>query len=144
MLGPIVLTISLTQAASTVLLAAPVGPTPQAPAAAAQATPEQRWPPEGVSRAGAGATAPRVIKAAKPGYPAGAKRAKIQGTVTMEAVVKPDGTVGEVRVARSLDKVFGLDDEAVKTVKKWLFTPGKREGVAVPVLVDVDMTFTLR
>lgn len=144
MLGPIVLMISLTQAASTVLLAAPVGPTPQAPAAAVQATPEQPWPPAGVSRIGAGVTAPRPIKEVKPGYSAEARRAKIQGIVVMEAVVKPDGTVGEVRVTRSLDRVFGLDDEAVKTMKKWRFTPGKKDGVAVPVVVEVEMTFTLR
>jgi hypothetical protein len=29
-------------------------------------------------------------------------------------------------------------------VKQWQFTPGTKDGVAVPVLVDVEMTFTLR
>jgi TonB family protein len=69
---------------------------------------------------------------------------KIQGIVEIEAVIESDGTVGEVKVVRSLDAEFGLDEEAVKAVKKWLFKPGKKDGVAVPVLVNIEMTFTLR
>lgn len=61
----------------------------------------------------------------------------------MAVVVMPDGTVGNVEVTRSLDRVFGLDEEAVKTVKQWRFTPGTRNGVAVPVLVEIELTFTL-
>ena len=71
-------------------------------------------------------------------------KSKIEGIVEMEAVVLTDGTVGEVRVVRSLDKQFGLDDAAVEALKKWRFTPARREGIAVPVLVTVEMTFTLR
>jgi TonB family protein len=72
-------------------------------------------------------------------------RAKIQGIVTLEAVVMPDGTVGPVRVTRSLDSTFGLDQEAERTVRLWRFDPGKnRLGEAVPVLVEIEMTFTLR
>jgi len=52
----------------------------------------------------------------------------------LEAVVRTDGTVGEVRVVRSLDKKFGMDEEAVKTLKQWRCAPGKKDGVAVPVL----------
>jgi TonB family protein len=71
-------------------------------------------------------------------------RAKIQGVVTLEAVVQPDGSVGYVRVTRSLDQTFGLDQEAIKTVKKWRFAPGTKLGQPVPVLVEIEMTFTLR
>ena len=62
----------------------------------------------------------------------------------LEAVVQTDGTVGEVRVKRSLDRQFGLDDEAVATVKKWKFTAGTKDGVAVPALVEIEMTFSLK
>ena len=61
----------------------------------------------------------------------------------MEAVVQTDGTVGEVRVVRSLDQKFGLDDEAVKAVKQWRFVPGQKDGVAVPVVVEIEMTFNV-
>ena len=71
-------------------------------------------------------------------------RAKVQGTVLLEAVVLPDGTVGQVDVIRSLDSTFGLDQEAVKAAKKWRFRPGSRFGEPVAVLVTIELTFTLR
>ena len=116
----------------------------QPPASPAQTTAEKPWPPVGVFRpdAGSGVTPPRVVEGPKPHFLADAMRANVQGSLKMEAVVQTDGTVGEVRVVRSLDKEFGLDDEAVKTLKRWRFEPGKKDGVAVPVLVEVEMTFT--
>jgi protein TonB len=80
----------------------------------------------------------------RPHYTSDARRAGVNGAVKMEAVVQTDGTVAEVRVVRSLDKKFGLDEEAVKTLKQWRFEPGKKGGVAVPVLIEVEMTFTVR
>jgi TonB family protein len=70
-------------------------------------------------------------------------RAKVQGTIELEAVVLADGSVGEVRVVRSLDKRYGLDDEAVKVLKQLRFTAGGKDGIPVPVLIEVTMTFTI-
>jgi TonB family protein len=140
MLAPIVISALLAQAA-------PPPTTPPAQQAApvvesAQVTP---WPPAGVARLKtSGVQAPRLIKDVKPQYTGDAMRAKIQGVVKMEAVVETDGTVGEVRVTQSLDQELGLDDEAVKAVKKWRFEPGRKDGVVVPVLVEILMTFTRR
>jgi TonB family protein len=85
---------------------------------------------------------PRVAREVKPAYTADAIRARIEGVVRMEVVVNADGTVGDVRVAKSLDPL--LDLEAVKAMKQWMFKPGTRNGEAVPVLVEVEMSFTLR
>ena len=71
-------------------------------------------------------------------------RAKIQGTAVLDCVVKADGTVGECGVVRSLDSTFGLDQEAVKAARQWRFTPGRRLGQPVAVLVTIELTFTLR
>lgn len=98
----------------------------------------------GVYRLGSGITPPRLIREVKPNYTGEAMRAKIQGEVWMEAVVLPDGSVGDVSIIRSLDSAFGLDEEAIRTVKQWRFAPGMRLGKPVPVLVEVQMTFTLR
>ncbi len=98
----------------------------------------------GVYRPGNGVISPRLIYEVRPNYTSDAMRAKIQGIVTMEAVVMPDGSVGAVQITRSLDQTFGLDQEAIRTVKKWRFAPGTRQGQAVPVLVEIEMTFTLR
>ena len=71
-------------------------------------------------------------------------RAKVQGLVRLEGVVLPDGTVGDVRVIRSLDNVFGLDEEAIKAAKQFRFRPGTRQGQPVAVLVTFEIEFALR
>jgi len=98
----------------------------------------------GAYRPGAGIDLPEVLREIKPQYTADAMRAKIQGTVILECVVMPDGTVGQVSILKSLDPVFGLDQEAIKAAKQWRFRPGRRQGQPVPVLVSIELTFTLR
>ena len=91
-----------------------------------------------------GVTQPRVLTQVKPQYTSQAMVAKMQGVVMLEAVVLPDGTVGDVRILRSLDPVFGLDQQAIRAVKQWRFTPATRRGQPIPVLVTIELTFTLR
>jgi periplasmic protein TonB len=136
MVAPILLAILISGAPLNTTASVPEQQPP-----AAEEKPEEPWPPAGVFRSGPEVTTPKLIKETRPNLAAGAK---VQGTVILEAVVLTDGAVGEVRVVRSLDKQHGLDDEAVKTVKKWRFTPGKKDGIAVPVIVSVEMTFTRR
>lgn len=93
---------------------------------------------------GNGVNVPRLIREVKPGYTSDAMRARIQGTVRLQAIVAPDGSVSAARVVRSLDDRFGLDQEAVKTVKQWRFLPGTLAGRPVPVLIEIELTFTLR
>jgi protein TonB len=71
-------------------------------------------------------------------------RARIQGTAVVECVVLPDGTVGEAQVVKSLDRTFGLDQEALKAARKWLFQPGTVKGQPVAVLVWIELAFALR
>lgn len=80
----------------------------------------------------------------KPQYTQEALAARIEGTVWLEAVVLSDGTVGDVFVVRSLDSVLGLDRQAVTAMKQWEFKPGTKDGKAVAVRVEVEMTFTLK
>jgi len=98
----------------------------------------------GAYRPGNGVTLPRVLHEERPQYTSDAMRAKVQGTVLLECVVKPDGSVGDVQVIRSLDPTFGLDQQAVVAARKWRFAPGTRLGEAVPVLITIELTFTLR
>jgi len=98
----------------------------------------------GAYRPGSGVTTPRPLREVKPQYTSEAMRAKIQGEVWLEAVVLPDGTIGNVEVVRSLDPVFGLDQEAIKAARLWRFIPGTRQGQPVPVLITISMQFTLR
>jgi TonB family protein len=98
----------------------------------------------GAYRPGNGVTLPRVLHEERPQYTSDAMRAKVQGTVLLECVVRPDGSVGDVQVVRSLDPTFGLDQQAVAAARKWRFAPGTRLGEAVPVLITIELTFTLR
>ena len=108
------------------------------------ASQEQAWPPAGVVRACQCERDPVLVKDKKPHYTKSAMNARIQGTVEIEAVVETNGKVGAVRVARSLDKEHGLDDEAVKAVKQWKFKPLKaQDGSPVPVLVKIELSFWL-
>ena len=93
---------------------------------------------------GDGVTMPVIVREVKPEYTSEARKARIQGTVTMDVVVVEDGTVGEVKVTRSLDEEYGLDEQAVRAVKEWRFRPGTKDGKAVPVRVSIEMTFTLK
>ena len=98
----------------------------------------------GAYRPGSGVTLPKVIREVKPQYTADAMRAKVQGVVWLECIVMPDGSVSDVKVTKSLDSVFGLDQEAIKAARNWKFIPGMRQGEPVPVIITIELTFTLR
>ena len=90
-----------------------------------------------------GLKAPVLRRTVHPKYTSDAMRAKIQGVVEVQAVVMPDGSVSRARVITSLDKAFGLDQQAVIAAKQWTFEPGKVDGVPVPVAVMVNLEFRL-
>lgn len=73
-----------------------------------------------------------------------AMRAKVQGVVLLECVVQTDGSVGDIKIVKSLDKTFGLDEEAIKAARVWRFVPGRRLGDPVAVYVTLELAFTLR
>ena len=98
----------------------------------------------GVYRPGSGIVNPVPLHQAKPEYTSEAMRAQVQGEVWLEIVVLPDGTVGDVEITRSLDRVFGLDEEAIKAARKWRFKPATRFGEPVAVLVGIALEFNLR
>jgi periplasmic protein TonB len=98
----------------------------------------------GAYRPGNGVTMPRLVREVKPNYTSDAMRAKIQGTALLECVVNTNGEVTDVKILRSLDSTFGLDQEAIKAARQWRFSPGTRLGEPVPVLVSIELSFTLR
>jgi periplasmic protein TonB len=93
---------------------------------------------------GNGVTLPIVVHEVKPDYTAEAKAARIQGAVLLEAVVLTDGNVGDVKVVRSLDTTYGLDQQAVNAAKQWTFEPGTKDSKAVAVRVQIELRFTLK
>jgi protein TonB len=77
-----------------------------------------------------------------PDYPAQAVRQNWQGTVLLRVHVLSSGKVESVEVKQSSGKKI-LDDEAIRTVKRWLFTPSKRGDVAVDGWATVPIEFVL-
>ena len=76
-------------------------------------------------------------------YPKGAEDYGIQGRVILKFIVKKDGSLSNVRVAKSVDPA--LDKEAVRLIKsmpKW--SPGIEKGQFVNVKFTVPVTFRLQ
>ena len=91
-----------------------------------------------------GVSPPVVIVMEKPRYTARAMQAHVEGSVLVECIVDPDGRCRDARVIRSLDRTFGLDQEAVKATERWRFRPGALFGKAVPVLIRIELDFAIR
>ena len=86
---------------------------------------------------------PAVISEAKPQYTRGRDEGGNPGDgLTLSVVVGVDGTVGDVRVTKSLHP--DLDEQAITAAKRWRFSPGTKDGKPVPVEVTLELTFTLR
>jgi len=76
-------------------------------------------------------------------YPVVAEENGIQGRVIVTFVVERDGSITDVKVAKSVDP--SLDKEAMRVVKSmphWI--PGKQNGSAVRVKYTVPVTFRLQ
>lgn len=93
---------------------------------------------------GHGVSLPVVIREVKAAYPPEALKSGIWGSVMLECVVRPNGTVGRVRVVKSLDTRNGFDRAAVRAMKQWRFKPGLKDGKPVAVRIDTEMTFTTK
>jgi protein TonB len=124
-------------------------PSAVAPQADQQTRPIVVIPPDDDFAAGAydqktpGFTFPQVLREVKPRYSMDAMRAKLQGTVAIEAIVSVDGRVEKARVIRSLDSVWGLDEEALTAARGWVFTPARVNGEIVRARIILELEFRL-
>ncbi len=96
----------------------------------------------GPYRPGSGIAAPELIHEVKPDYTEEARRRSLAGDVVLEIIVRSDGRVGSVRVVQGLGA--GLDQRAVDAVRQWRFSPARRLGTPVDVVVEVAVEFRLR
>ncbi|HJN43358.1 MAG: energy transducer TonB [Vicinamibacterales bacterium] len=97
----------------------------------------------GAYQVGNGVSSPQLIRRVLPAYTPTATRARIEGEVVLDAVVLADGTVANITVSKSLDQVFGLDEEAIKAASQFRFRPGMRLGEPVAVFVRLEIFFNL-
>jgi protein TonB len=96
----------------------------------------------GPYRPGSGITPPAIVREVKPDYSEEARRRGIAGDVVLEIIVRADGTVGDVKLLHGLGS--GLDQRAIDAVRQWRFSPARRFGTPVDVVVEVAVEFKLR
>lgn len=79
---------------------------------------------------------PGLIKKVEPQYPPIARSARMTGTVVVDAVIRKDGTVSDVTILKSSNKMF--EQACIDAVRQWRFTPGPQD-----VVLTVTVNFTL-
>ena len=91
----------------------------------------------------AGITNPVLIDKQRPNYPELARVARLEGTVILQAVVRRDGTVGELHVLRCTEPNMGFEEAAMDAVVQWLYEPATQDGRPVDVFFTVFVDFSL-
>jgi len=86
-------------------------------------------------------TAPVATLKVDPAYPPDVLRDHVEGTVTLYAIIRADGTVDGIRVLDSLDS--RLDENAMKALSHWHFRPGIKNGEPVAVEAVVQIPFRM-
>lgn len=90
-----------------------------------------------VHQGSAGMTAANVIFSPAPAYPAAASAARVEGQVTVQAVVNPEGKVVS---ARAVSGPPMLRDAAKEAVQRWRYSPlldnGKPIAVTTVAILD--------
>ncbi len=87
-------------------------------------------------------SAPVATMKVDPAYPPDVLRDKIEGKVTLYAVIRVDGSVDDIRVLDSLDS--RLDETAVRALARWHFRPGTRNGEPVALEAVVEVPFRMK
>jgi protein TonB len=95
-----------------------------------------------ILRVGGEVSAPVAVTTVQPIYPEAARRARIQGTVVVQAIIDQTGLVTEVQVLRALP--LGLDQAAADAIKKWKFKPATLNGRPVAVYFVLTVRFNVQ
>ena len=85
---------------------------------------------------------PEVVYREKPEYPSLARKAGLEGTVWIKALVNRDGLVEKAFVMRT-SEIASLDESALRAAYRNRFTPGIQNGRAVSVWVAYQVDFVL-
>ena len=96
--------------------------------------------PSGPVVVSTGVQSAKLISGPRPPYPPLAKASRTQGTVRLEAIIAPDGSIKNLR---SLSGPPLLIKAAMDAVQQWRYRPTLLNGNAVEVLTEIDVVFTL-
>ena len=88
-----------------------------------------------------GMTPPRLVSRVRPEYPEQARKARLEGQVSMRVVIAEDGTIADVTTLRSTNLLF--EDTALRSVKPWRYEPARLGSEPVAVYFTVVVEFRL-
>jgi periplasmic protein TonB len=89
---------------------------------------------------GGNVQAAKILSRVIPVYPALAKQARVQGTVSLIGVIATDGTVRQLRVLSGHPL---LVQAALEAVRQWVYRPILLNGDPVEIQAPIDVHFTL-
>jgi len=84
---------------------------------------------------------PTIMHKVSPDYPPAAHRMRLQGTVTVQAIIDRTGRLRNVAVVRSSSPLF--NDAALAAVEQWRFRPGSMKGRPVDTIFELKIVFKL-
>lgn len=117
--------------------AAPPPPPPEPEPKPEPAAPE---PDAGPIRVSEGVQAAKLVRRATPIYPQPAVRARVQGTVRLQAIIAEDGSIARLEV---LSGHPFLVQEAVRAVSQWRYRPTLLSGRPTAVATQIEVHFRL-
>lgn len=97
-------------------------------------------PPPAPMYLSSGMTRPRLLSGAQPQYTPQARRAGVEGEVVVRIEIGEDGRVREVKILRGLAL---LDQEVVRVVRTWRFSPTMHRGRPVSIYLVQRISFRL-
>lgn len=98
--------------------------------------------PAGPIYVGGDVKAPVKIFHPAPQYTEIARKARVQGYVTLQTIIDKEGNVTNVKVLKPLS--MGLTEEAVKAVLRWKFKPATLNAKPVEVYYVLTVNFRLQ
>jgi len=91
-----------------------------------------------------GVEPPTFTKKVHPVYPARALKERLEGYVILEAVLRKDGTIDDIKVLRGLGQgKYGFEEAAKAALQQWQFLPGKVNNQPADVRMTLKIDFTL-
>ena len=91
---------------------------------------------------GGGVNAPVILVQPSPHYTNEARRARIQGVVLVQCIVRNNGKADRCKVLRGLG--YGLEESTINTIEaRWRFKPGTYNGAPVDVQANIEASFGL-
>ena len=84
-------------------------------------------------------TAPVAVLKSDPAYPQEFSEDRTEGTVTLYAIIRADGSVTDIAVMRGIQRI--LDENAKLALGRWRFRPAEKNGVPIDIEAVIQVPF---